>query len=237
MDRQKPSRSGTELMLDLARLLKAAVRIARAAAVAGLPGAAAAAVKETLPFLVKLAVGILIFLIAVPMVIFTALPNIFFGYESSDTESVAHMTQQAMTIGGAYMSLEEFERTQVDSVVTSIVQEYESRGETIDRIEVVSHFEEDDLLWLIAINSVAHQQDLNTMSAEDIRDFCVSRLRYTTSLGIIGGDDAATLTITVEKLKPEHLMEELGFDEEARIWAGALYEILEESDALNEYAD
>lgn len=81
------------------------------------------------------------------------------------------MTQQAMTIGGAYMSLEEFERTQVDSVVTSIVQEYESRGETIDRIEVVSHFEEDDLLWLIAINSVAHQQDLNTMSAEDIRDF------------------------------------------------------------------
>ena len=44
MDRQKPSRSGTELMLDLARLLKAAVRIARAAAVAGLPGAAAAAV-------------------------------------------------------------------------------------------------------------------------------------------------------------------------------------------------
>lgn len=113
-------------------------------------------------------------------------------------------------------------------MVTSIVQEYESRGETIDRIEVVSHFEEDDLLWLIAINSVAHQQDLNTMSAEDIRDFCVSRLRYTTSLGIIGGDDAATLTITVEKLKPEHLMEELGFDEEARIWAGALYEILEE---------
>ena len=44
MDRQQPSRSGTELMLDLARLLKAAVRIARAAAVAGLPGAAAAAV-------------------------------------------------------------------------------------------------------------------------------------------------------------------------------------------------
>ena len=38
MDRQKPSRSGTELMLDLARLLKAAVRIARAAAVAGLSG-------------------------------------------------------------------------------------------------------------------------------------------------------------------------------------------------------
>lgn len=32
-------------------------------------------------------------------------------------------------------------------------------------------------------------------------------------------------------------MEELGFDEDAETWAGALYETLFESDALNEYAD
>ena len=90
MDRQKPSRSGTELMLDLARLLKAAVRIARAAAVAGLPGAAAAAVKETLPFLVKLAVGILIFLIAVPMVILPRCPISFLD--------MSHRTQSLLPI-------------------------------------------------------------------------------------------------------------------------------------------
>lgn len=230
-------RSGMQTAADLARMAKAAVRIARAAATAGLHGAAVAAAKEAIPFLVKVVIAVLIVLIAVPMVVFTALPNIFFGYESSDTDSVAHMTQQAMTIGGAYMSLEEFEHTQVDSVVTSIVNEYESQGKKIDRIKVVNHFDEDDLIWLIAINSVSHQQDLNTMSAVEIRNFCVSRLTYSPSLGIIGEGDAAetTLTITVEKLAPEKLMVDLGFDAEAQTWAGALYETLKESDAIQKY--
>lgn len=230
-------RSGMQTAVDLARMAKAAVRIARAAATAGLHGAAVAAAKEALPFLVKVVIAVLIVLIAVPMVVFTALPNIFFGYESSDTDSVAYMTQQAMTIGGAYMSLEEFEHTQVDSVVTSIVNEYESQGKKIDRIKVVDHFDEDDLIWLIAINSASHQQDLNAMSAVEIRNFCVSRLTYSPSLVIIGEGDASetTLTITVEKLDPEKLMEDLGFDAEAQTWAGALYETLKESDAIQKY--
>ena len=81
------------------------------------------------------------------------------------------MTEQAFTIGGAYMSLGEFERTQVDAIVTSLAAEYEEQGTEIDRIEVENDMDEEDLLWLIAINSVAHQQDLNTMSAESVRNF------------------------------------------------------------------
>ena len=71
---------------------------------------------------------ILIVLIVLPMVIFTALPNIFFGYSSSDTYAIAQMTGQAMTIGGVYMSLDDFEAAQIDSVVTGIVAEYEESG-------------------------------------------------------------------------------------------------------------
>ena len=51
------------------------------------------------------------------MVIFTALPNIFFGYSSSDTDAIAQMTGQAMTIGGVYMSLEDFEAAQILSLI------------------------------------------------------------------------------------------------------------------------
>ena len=67
------------------------------------------------------------------------------------------------------MSLDEFERTQVDAIVTSMAAEYEAQGTEIDRIEVENHMDEEDLLWLIAINSVAHDQDLNAMSAESVR--------------------------------------------------------------------
>lgn len=232
-------RSGLQTAANLARAAKAVYRVIQAAAVSGAYGAAVAAAKEALPFLIKILIGILIVVIVIPMVIFTALPNIFFGYSSSDTDTVIRMTEQAMAIGGAYMSLEDFEKTQIDSVVTSIAAEYEEDGTAIDRIIVNNSMNEEDLLWLIAINSAAYQQDLDSMSAALIREFCKSRISYVPTLGIAdGGDDATvtTLKVEVKRLDPEEMMDQLGFDEDAKLWARALFETLEESDAINEYA-
>lgn len=136
MDEKDNSRSSLQTAADLGRAAKADYRIAQAAAVSGVHGAAAAAVKETVPALVKFLLAVLIIMIVIPMVVFTALPNIFFGYDSSDTASVIHMTEQAMRIGGAYMSLDDFERTQIDSIVTGIAAEYEADGTAIDHIPV-----------------------------------------------------------------------------------------------------
>ena len=155
-------------------------------------------------------------LLLAPSLIFTALPNMFFGFESSETDAVIHMTEQAKMIGSVYMSLENFEKSQIDSLVTGIAAEYEASGNTIDRIEVKSGFEEDDLLWLIAINSVLHQQDLDSMSAADIRQFCTSRQ----TVGALM--EAATLKVEIRKIDPEQLMAQLGFDDETKTWDGAL---------------
>lgn len=230
-DRQ---RSGIQTAADLARAARAIYNVLRAAMAAGLKGAAVAAAKEALPFLVKLAIGILIAVLLIPMLIFTALPNIFFGYDTSDTPAVMDMTAQALSLGGAYMSLEDFENTQVDSAITSLITEYEEDGIEIDRVEVDNSMREEDLLWLIAINSAAHQQDLNAMSADQVLEFCSSKLSISSSL--LKGTEVV-LQIHVERLDPEQIMEDLGFDEDAETWAGALYETLYESDALNEYAD
>lgn len=236
MSENNNSRSGAQTAADFARAAKAAYRIIQAAAVSGAYGAAVAAAKEALPFLIKIMIGVVVAAIVIPMVVFTALPNIFFGYNSSDTDTVIRMTEQAMTIGGTYMSLEDFEKTQIDSIVTAIVAEYEEDGTIIDRIIVDNSMKEEDLLWLIAINSAAYQQDLDAMSASDIREFCKSRISYLPSLGIGGDGTVSTLKITVKRLNPEELMEQLGFDEDAKLWAGALFETLDESDAINKYA-
>ncbi len=191
------------------------------------------------PFLVKAVAVISVLLLLNPLMIFTALPNMFFGYGSSETEEITRMTEQAMTIGGIYTSLEDFDSTQVDSIVTSIANEYEENGTTIDKIEVSSDVEEEDLLWLIAINSVAHQQDLDAMSAEDVRSFCTAHLVLTPSLDFLTGEGDAvntTLKIQIEKPDPDQLMDQLGFDEEAKTWAGAMFEVLRDSDALKKYA-
>ena len=106
------SRSGAQTAVDLARLAKAIYNIVRAAIAAGLYGAAVAAAKEALPFLVKVSAWVIFLFIFFPLLVFVSLPNIFFGFGSSDTDPLVHMTGQALTIGGAYMSLDEFERTQ-----------------------------------------------------------------------------------------------------------------------------
>lgn len=238
MNDQDRFRSGLQTVADLAQAARAAYRMIRAAVVSGVYGAAAVAVQEAFPFILKILLAVLIALIVIPMVIFTALPNIFFGYNSSGTDSITQMTQQAMTLGGVYMTLGDFEGAQIDSVITGIAAEYEENGTEIDRIEISSAMSEKDLLWVIAINSAAHQQDLNTMSADLIRDFCKSSLSYAPTLSFLdnGGDGVVTtLRVEVKHLDPEVLMDELGFDDEARHWAGALYETLEESDAINKY--
>ena len=233
MKEHENTRTGLQRAVDLAYAARAARRILQAAAAGGLHGAAAVAVKETAPFLVKRLLAVLVALIVLPMVIFTALPNIFFGYSSSDTDAIAQMTGQAMTIGGVYMSLDDFEAAQIDSVA-----EYEENGTAIDRIEVSSSMTDKDLLWIIAINSAAYRQDLNAMSADLVRDFCKSSLSHFPSIGFAEGSGdgvVTTLRVEVKHLDPEDLMEGLDFDEDTRQWAGALYETLEQSDAINKY--
>lgn len=232
----RDSRSGIQRTADAARRTKQIARIIQTALVSGLHGAVGAVVKESLPFLFKLAFGFLIAAFLVPMLVFTAFPNMFFGYDKAEAEPIVRMTGQAMTIGATYLSLEDFENTYIDAMVTSIANDYENQGISIARIEVINEMTEDDLLWLIAINSVSHRQNLETMTAENVRSFSVSRLRYDLSLNFLGEDSArAVLKVEVKRPNPADLMAQLSFDNDAETWAGALYETLKESDALVKY--
>lgn len=211
--------------IDMARRIVSAARIAKAAAAGGVHGTAVAAAKEAAPFLAKLAIWALVALIALPMLIFAYLPNIFFGFSSSGTAPVARMTGQAMTLGGFYMDLEDFENTQIDAIVTSLIQQYEEAGIEIDGVEINSDFDEDDLRRFIAISSVAYQQDLEVMTTEAVLSLATSRLRYEPTLNIFefGGLLKRTLVIKIDHLDPEAFMDQLSFEEDARTWAGALY--------------
>ena len=102
----------------------------------------------------------------------------FFGFANSETDSIQRMNANAAAVGGIYMSVADFERTQMDAVITGVLSEYETSGITVENVTVTSDFEDDDLLWVIAINSVAYQQDLDAMTAENVRELCTSRLKY-----------------------------------------------------------
>ena len=228
-------RSAAEVMANAARVVKAAVNIVRAAIAGGLHGAAAAAAKELLPTIIKFAVGVLIAIIVIPMFVISAMPNMFFGYETSEKDPQITMREQALSIGGAYLSLEDFEKTQQDAIITGEAAAYENQGVTIDEIRASSKFDEEDLCWYIAINSVAHKQDLSEMKPEEVQSLLISNLKHTTRLESSG--DQTVLRIIFQPLDKDKLMDDLAFDEDAKTWAGALFETIYESDALNKYKD
>ena len=228
-------RSAAEVMANAARVVKAAVNIVRAAIAGGLHGAAAAAAKELLPTIIKFAVGVLIAIIVIPMFVISAMPNMFFGYETSEKDPQITMREQALSIGGAYLSLEDFEKTQQDAIITGEAAAYENQGVTIDEIRASSKFDEEDLCWYIAINSVAHKQDLSEMKPEEVQSLLISNLRHTTRLESSG--DQTVLRIIFQPLDKDKLMDDLAFDEDAKTWAGALFETIYESNALNKYKD
>ena len=228
-------RSAAEVMANAARVVKAAVNIVRAAIVGGLHGAAAAAAKELLPTIIKFAVGVLIAIIVIPMFVISAMPNMFFGYETSEKDPQITMREQALSIGGAYLSMEDFEKTQQDAIITGEAAAYENQGVTIDEIRASSKFDEEDLCWYIAINSVAHKQDLSEMKPEEVQSLLISNLKHTTRLESSGNQ--TVLRIIFQPLDKDKLMDDLEFDEDAKTWAGALFETIYESDALGKYKD
>ena len=228
-------RTGIETAAALARLANSIRRVIRAAMAGGLKGAAIAAAKETAPFLLKVVIGVAIFLIVTPMLVFAALPSIFFGFDSSETEQIQAMNVKAASLRGVYMGIEDFQRTEIDAIVTGIAAEYERQGLSIGEIEVENDFDEEDLMWMVAINSVAFQQDLNAMNAGNIRELCKTHLDYNLWDTIFSSGDV-TLKISFQKLDPEAVMDELGFDEEAKTWVHALYDSMSESEALHTYA-
>lgn len=102
-----------------ARAASAAVNIARGAAAGGVYGAAVEAAKSFLPELIRLFVILLCVVLLVPMLVFTALPNILFGYSSSTDQEIIDFTASAQELDGIYQNLDNYQQPAVLRLVNS----------------------------------------------------------------------------------------------------------------------
>ena len=232
MDSMESKQSDSRALANLAKGAKSAAHISRAALASGLYGAAATALEESLPLLLKIVGCILLALVLVPIVVFVSLPHVFFGYASSETAEVTRMTALAMSIGELCLSETEFEDRVIDPIVTEIVEEYTAMGIAISGVDLENNFDENSLCWLIAINSVAHQQNLEEITVEDIHSLCDAKIQRSSSLF---GEENVILRVTIQALNAEDWMEQMDFDTDAENWAAALYQTLKDSNALEQY--
>ena len=218
--------------------------IAKGLAAGGLKGAAVGAAKSFLPEIIKAVVIIITVMLVLPTLIIAALPNILFGFDNATAEDIVSFTDKAYSIDAAYKKVGDYTIEEIERVVNEFKKEYtlEDGTSLFEATEVNANTDNTNIFWFIAINSVAHQQDLNTMSEDTIEKSVIGKLVSSASVvSVTSGEDddeetIRTLKINIEDLSPEELMDKLGFSEEERNWAQVLYSTMAEDQRV-EIAD
>ena len=219
-----------------ARLAVAAANIAKGAVSGGLHGAAVAAAKSFAPEIIKAAVVILCVLLILPLLVFAAIPNILFGYGNSKSADIIALTQKAYSVDAAYKEVKNYNQEAVNRIIENAKAVHTSEDDEpeYDEVEVTEDIDNTNIYWLIAIASVAHQQDLYTMDETSIKSMTVSKIVSTASVSEttdVDGENAKVmkkLKIDINDLNPQKLMEKLGFSDEEKNWARLLYATLAE---------
>ena len=137
------------------RTASAAANIARGAASGGIYGTAAEAVKSFLPELIRLIVILLFVVILVPMLVFTALPNVLFGYSSSADQEIMDFTASAQNLDQIYQRIDSYEQPLLLRLVDGILPDFWSDGKPLyDDYDVDQELGYINKYWLMAIRSV-----------------------------------------------------------------------------------
>lgn len=178
---------------------------------------------KTTSILPKIISGVLAAVLLLPMLIFTALPNTMFGYNSAMDQGVADFTASARRLTNAYQNIAQKNQSALERLVNSILPSFSD----YDDYQVTDGSGGMNQNWLIAIGSVRYKQDLNVMDGNALEDLLFGKLDYSASI------TDRVLNISVWDLTPEVYMDRLGFSQAEKDWASLLYSVMEEDQRVS----
>lgn len=229
--------NGLQKALQAAQAIKAMANIIRGAITAGLHGAAMAAAKSFLSQIIKIAVYTSIGVLLLLITIFSALPNIFFGYDNAISDRVKAMTDQAYALNGIYQNIDIMNDSLAENIVTKIFED--ETDNTYDDVQIEKILGNTNEAWIIAITSVLYIQDLNIIDETAVKDILKRKLTHKTAIEFytIGeGENAQTkirLKITIEDIDPFALMDKLDFTDEQKNWAILIHNTITEGQEMD----
>jgi hypothetical protein len=225
------NKSGMQRAADAAVMAKRLANIAKAAATAGLKGAAVQTAKEFSPTLIKAVLAIIILLILLPFLIFAALPNIFFRYDENASVDVQAMADKAKIIENAYKFTQDYNEQELNRIVEELSAGY-------DDVKINREAGSMNQYWYIAICSVAYDQDLFAMDEQDIKDktifsytFDTSEEEYTETQEEVS-QTLKRRIINIRELGPEELMTKLEFSDGQKNWARTIYRTMADDQTI-----
>ena len=161
------------------------------------------------------------------LLIFTALPNILFGFDSATAPDIVDFTASAHELEAIYQNIDQKNQSIIDRLVESILPDFMTDDEPeYDDDEVTKSLGNVNHYWLVAIGSVRYKQDLNIMDEPIIEKLLFDKLTYSASI------KDRILSITVRDLTPDAYMDKLGFTQEEKDWAALLCSVLADNQKI-----
>ena len=167
-------RSAAEVMANAARVVKAAVNIVRAAIAGGASRRGGCRCEGALPTIIKFAVGVLIAIIVIPIFVISAMPNMFFSVTKRPKRTRRSPCGSRRFPSAAHIyrwrTLKRRSRTPSSPAKLPRMRIRASRSM---RSGCPANSMKKIFCWYIAINSVAHKQDLSEMKPEEVQSLLI----------------------------------------------------------------
>lgn len=230
-------KSGLQRTGDMARHAQAIKKIIQAALRGGWQAAALEAVKHYWPYILTAAIVLLM----LPIIVFTCLPSMLFGFVDSKTAATASAAREQ------YDSYERYCNEYLLQLYAEVTKpESNQTNQEVWKIERIGKPMEKN--WFIVFHAVETGNDLNQISEATIREQIPKILVYDirdkepeTSSDIASNNTTyepeaekePTKVLVVRYLSPQEYMEQHRYSEADKNWAELMYRTIKEQESVS----
>lgn len=194
--------SGTQKAMQAAQYIKGAAVTASKALAGDLVGAAFEAAKSFGPQIIKAAVILLVVTLLIPVIIISALPQVMYKWSTIPYPDLTEIKDRADQLIDAYKGISAERQNQLNALIA---------GQPISAIEG----DPTEVIWLVAIDAVRHQQDVMSMTPTSVFDLIAKTFALITNRD----ENGNPISVNVKNKSPAEIMDELGFSDEQKNWA------------------
>lgn len=215
---------------DIARKLHGTAQIVRGAVTADFVAVVNGVTKVLSPQVIAAIIGIAMFFVMLPILIIFSIPQVLFNWGTLEKDAeLMQRHEYATEILEVYKDVDKMTQEYVDSLTEGVG----------DNVTVQKN--EDNVLWIMAIDAVRNNQDIMEMDKDSIKElikksFVVEKTETSSNNDTGGETDSSnnSKSVTVRNKSPDELMDELGFDDEQKNWATLMVKTVKDAVAAGD---
>ena len=211
---------------DIARKLHGTAQIVRGAVTADFVAVVNGVTKVLSPQVIAAIIGIAMFFVMLPVLIIFSIPQVLFNWGTLEKDAeLMQRHEYATEILEVYKDVDKMTQEYVDSLTEGVG----------DNVTVQKN--EDNVLWIMAIDAVRNNQDIMEMDKDSIKELIKkSFVVETIDNDSDGKTDGAnnSKSVVVRNKSPDELMDELGFDDEQKNWATLMVKTVKDAAAAGD---